>query len=421
MIKDYLRKATKEAEAYDLALGIFRIPNDGSIVPRATGELTREEFERTMNLVSSQGSRILSRKLDGIIGTISVTGSDAIKSEIDEQYDLRFLVERATRDMIVKGIAGLALGVDQDGVSYVYRLGGFIARLYSEVDVDQEVGLLQIEQNADGTYEVRRFYGSLVEHWTHVRDVRHINWDAPHNEYDNGVEYVSFTAAYQEDADGQAIGEVEQLAPVLKGLMAIDARIHRASEAFGYPIPVLKGTVTEIYDESRSIVNAIGLSENSSLEYLVPTGFDHLIKQKGDLVSQLDKIATLPHGFIGTGNQPSGEAIREANQAFNSSVSRYSRLLSRLFTNAFYELFKAKGYDVTDFSLVINPNTIQDMESEINAAVMLLEKGLLTPEYVVSILQKKYEGINDDMAAQILEHYQSRNTLINPVDVLGSL
>lgn len=414
----YMEKAAAEAEAYEMALGTYRLLNNGSVVPLATDAESREEFERIANLVSSVGPKILTRKQDGIIGSITVTGSDEIKTYLDEEYDLRFLVERVVRDGIVKGSMGLALGIDEDRNTYVYRLGGYITRLFSDVDVDRQTGILQIEANeTELSYEVRIFIGNRVQHWTNVRSLTGINWNAPHNEYENDVDVVAFFADYQSDDTGMSIGEMEQLVPILKGIMAVEARIHRVSEIFGFPKAVVSGTIQQVENSPTSVLH---VSEGGSVNYLTPASFDNLIRQKVDLFNELNEIATLPSGFVGRGNQPSGEAIKEANSAFNASISRYARSVSRLFTNAFYEFFKSQRMNVEGFSITINPNILVDRTSELDKAIELLEKGLLTPEVVVALIARIYE-VTDDVALEILKRYREMSQIIPPDEILNQL
>jgi hypothetical protein len=417
----YITKSNQETEAYQLALGTYEIPNDGSVLPLGE-DVGAEALRRIGNLVSSVGPKILTRKQDGIVGAISVTGSDAIKSYIDDNYDLRFLVERVVRDGIVKGAMGLAIGTDENDEAYVYRLGGFITRIYSEFDADREVGILQIERNDPilkglGSFEVKLFMGNTVYHWRNVHSLQGINWDRPDATYENGVDYVAFYVDYQADEIGFSIGEMEQLVPILKGIMAVESRIHRVSELYGFPQTVVSGS---FFEDEKNPDGVWFVSEGGKVEYLTPASFDNLIRQKVDLFNQLNEIATLPSGFVGQGNQPSGAAIKEANAAFNASIARYARLLSRLFTNAFYEYFRSQGIPAEDFAITITPQRITEDEMEIDRMVVLLEKGLMTPKFIVEMLQRKYE-FTDEEAAAVLERFEATNALLTPDDLLNEL
>lgn len=415
----YLEKSASEVEAYELSTGTFRMIDNGMIVPPSSDEDSRRDFKRLSNLVGSIGPKILNRKLDGIVGGFNIGGDDVrIRQYLDENYDLRVLIEKVARDTIVKGIGGLAVGVDSDGEPYVYRLGGYITKLYSDIDIDTEVGVLQIEQNEDLTYDLRVYEGGTVKHWTNKRNLSMTNLDNPDHIYESGVEQVAFTIEYQVDDANMPVGEMEQLAPLLKAIIAVESRIHRVSEIFGFPKPVIKGTIQQFENAPH---NAIYVSEGGDVSYLVPASFDNLIKQKIDLLNELNEVATLPSGFVGRGNQPSGSAIREANIGFNNSIERYSRLLSRVFTNAFYVFFGAIGFNVTDFSITITPNRVVDEIVTLDKALELLDRGLLTPEYVAGLVQRLYDGIDEAMLGSILERFEQVNSLATVEDVLAEV
>lgn len=419
---EYLEKSSSEAEAYELALGTYKITPEKNLLPQPRNDVGWSEFRRITALISSVGTKILTRKLDGIVGSFTHSGEGEIKRILDEEYDLRFMIDRVARDLIVKGSGALAIGLDYNNQPYVYRLGGFITKLYSEYDVDQDIGVLQIENSTDAktvnTYEVRIFTGNVVQHWTAVRNLSTINWERPDHEYENDVEQIAFFGEYMSSPDGYSIGEIEQVAPLLKGIMATEAMIHRNLGQFAYPFVVMKGTVQWLDPKGeRNPSNVLTVSEGGSVELIAPPSAKHLLDAKEDLFVQLIENATLPKGFMGK-NPPSGEAVRESSSAFNASITRYARTLSRVFTNAFFEFFKSQGFNVDTFEIVVTPNILRSGIEDIHNAVELLEKGLLTPDYVIEVIQRHYDGISPERAKQILERYQEVNTLITPEDLL---
>lgn len=424
-LREYLEKSTAEAEAYELALGMFKITPDKNLLPKPRNDVGWAEFNRISSLVSSVGTKILTRKMDGIVGSFEHSGDGEMKRILDEEYDLRFMIDRLARDLVVKGSAALAIGLDIDNNPYVYRLGGFITKLYSEYDVDQEVGVLQIEQSESArvgsTYEVRIFMGNVVQHWTSVTEFGRINWDRPDHEYQNNVEQIAFFGEYMSRPDGFSIGELEQVAPLLKGIMSVEAMIHRNLGQFAYPFVVMKGTVQWLDPKGeRNPSNVLTVSEGGSVELIAPPSAKHLLDAKEDLFIQLIENATLPKGFMGK-NPPSGEAVRESSAAFNASITRYAHIVSRIMTNVFYEFFKSQGFNVDTFEVVVTPNILRSGIEDIHNAVELLEKGLLTPDYVISVIQRHYDGISPERAKQILERYEAVNTIVTPSDILDQV
>ena len=415
----YLTKATKEAEAYELAVGNYKLYNNGSIVPYATNLESTQEFERISSMITSLGAKILTKKLDGIVGTVSIKGSEAIKKHIEDEYEIRSLTEKLARDLIIKGSCGLAIGVDETDTPYVYRLGGFITPIFNPDDIDRVSGILQLMQNDDLTYDVRVFEDNTVSEWKSVRRLQSIDIANPHHQYQNDVNSVAFYVDYSADENNVGKGEIEQIAPILKGIMAVEFRIHRISEIFGYPKMVLSGA--PLQDVDNSPTNAIIMNEGGRVEFLKPAEFNQLITQHSHLLKQINELSVLPNGFVGTGNQPSGDAIRESNNAYNASLERYTSNISRLLTNAFWFLCDALGIPKDDLEITITPNKVNDYIADIDTAVALLEKGLLTPEFTVGLIRKKFPGITDEMIDEIVSRYQSVSQLISPEDLLAQV
>jgi hypothetical protein len=409
-IFDYFEsKAKQEAEAYELALSTYRLTNDGSIVPLGSGD-SYSVFQRISNLVTPMGAKILNRKLDGVVGNVVVQGSDRVRAIVNE-YDVKAMAHKLARDLIVKGSAGLALS-DDGGL---YRLGGFIAALTDPYDVDKRLSIFQAQLDEWNRWTVRIYQGNLVQEWTGLRRLREVLSVSP-TERVSAVSEVAFFADYQTDDSGVAFGELEQLAPLLKGIMAVDARIHRVSEIFGFPVAVIKGTIQE--REGHSPQDAIIVSEGGDVRYLTPASLDNLINQKKDLMGQLDEIAILPANQRWGSEAPSGEALREANEAFNASIRRYAETISVLMTDAFNGLLEARGIN-EDVGIHLHYNRVQDADDRLAKAIERLEKGVLPISYVVRIIQSMYDDITPEEVQEIIDSYQARNSVITADDLIG--
>lgn len=402
-------KARGEAEAYEVATSTYRIINDGSIIPYAEDE-GREILRRISGLVTSMGAKVLNRKLDGVVGNLTVDGY-AAKEFLREHYDLKDISEKLARDLIVKGAAGLALADGEDGTD-IYRLGGFITTLTDPDDVDKVNSIFQAQAGEDAnTWTVRIYQGGLVQEWRNVRNLRDILNTRP-VERESGITQIAFFASYQTDDAGTPIGEMEQLTPILKGIMAVEARIHRVSEIFGYPVPVIKGTIQE--RPAHSPTSAIIVNENGDVKYLTPADMQNLIGQKKDLVKQLDDIAILPAGQTLGYEPPSGEALKEANEAFNVNVERYASKVTDLLTRAFTALLTARGISTEGFSIQLFPNYVRDEELMLEKAIQRLEAGLLPIGYVVRLLRGYYGDMTDAEAEEVIEAWKQREMIITP-------
>lgn len=406
-------KARREVEAFELAQSTYRIPNDGSVVPYAEGE-GNAVLSRISALVTSLGSKILNRKLDGIVGNLGITASDKAKAVV-EGYDLRALVKSLARDAVVKGSGGLAIGMGEEG-PYVYRLGGFVAPVTAEDDVDRVLSIFQAQVDAKGKWVVRIYQGSLVQEWRGLSRLRDV-LSAPPSESHNGIPQVAFLAVAQSDDSGLPLGEMEQLAPLLKAIMAVEARIHRTSELYGFPVPIIKGTVQERPSHSPS--NAIIVGENGDVKYLLPADMNNLIQQKKDLVANLDDVAILPVSSVLGYEPPSGEALKEASTAFNTNIAHYARLLSKVLSKAFSALMAAQGSSER-VQVQVSANRLHDREQELANAIVHLEKGLLPISYLVRMLKAHYEDLSDDEAAEVIQGWNERRELVTP-ESLGLL
>lgn len=398
----YETKAAQEAEAFELAQSTYRIRNNGSVIPYAEGE-SREVLERISGLITSLGSKILNRKMDGIVGNISITASDRAKS-ILQGYNLRGLIKNLARDAVIKGSAGVAIST-RDGDSYVSRLGGFIAPVTAEDDVDRVLSIFQAQQDAKGKWIVRIYQDNLVQEWRGVTKLRDILSSRP-TETTTGFDSVAFLVVSQTDDSGLPLGEMEQLAPILKGIMAVEARIHRTSELYGFPVPVIKGTVQQ--RPAHSPANAIITSEGGDVKYLLPADMNNLIQQKKDLVANLDDVAILPVSSVLGYEPPSGEALKEASTAFNTNISHYAKLLSELVSDAF------SAFIGEDVQILVSANRIHNREQELTDAITHLEKGLLPISYVIRMLKAYYEDLSDEEAEEVIRTYKEKTDIITP-------
>jgi len=421
-LQTYLVKAQNERVAYELALGTYDILNNGEIVPLATSEQSQEEFNRTASLVSSYGPKILSKKRDGVLGPITISGDQTIKDYLEENYDLLTMTEKVATDLIVKGSAVLAIGVNAQGEERVYRIGGAVSRVYAENNLDDPIGILAIEQLDDlVSYNVRIFTGNEVRLWEKVRAVSGLNFNRPQKIYEENVDYIAVYMDYNSDAYGLSIGEIEQITGILRSLLAIDMRLNRSSELFAYPRVVLTGQINTSTENGPADV--IVLNEGGTLNYLLPPDYAHLLAQKKDQLEQLSELTTLPAGFLNKsqGNFPSGTAVSESNQAYNTSIARYARIISKGFTDIFYEFFRYKGFNVDGFSITLTPNLISSIDADIANSIGLLKEGLLTPAYVVSLIRRKFSDIDDATALDIIQRYEAANRILTPEDVLSQV
>jgi hypothetical protein len=421
-LQTYLVKSQNERIAYELALGTYDILNNGEIVPLATSEASQEEFNRTSSLVSSYGPKILTKKRDGVLGPITINGDQRIKDYIEQNYDLLVMTEKLATDLIVKGSAVLAIGVNANGEEKIYRIGGFVSRIYSETNLDDPIGIIAIEQLDDlVTYNVRIFTKNQVLVWERVRAVQGLNWNRPQKVYEENVEYIAVYMDYNSDPFGMSIGEMEQIVGILRSLLAIDMRLNRSSELFAYPRVILTGQINTSAENSAADV--IVLNEGGTLNYLLPPDYAHLLAQKKDALEQLSELTTLPTGFLSKaqGNFPSGSAVTESNQAYNTSIARYARIMSKGMTDIFYEFLRYKGFNVEGFSITITPNLITSIDADIANSIGLLKENLLTVEYVVSLIRRKFNDIDDAISLEIIERYQSANRILQPEDILAEL
>lgn len=384
IFSSYEQKARQEAEAYEMALSTYRLKNDGSVVPYADGEGV-EVFNRISSLVASMGAKITNRKLVGIVGNLSVYGADREKVP-----PLKEMATKLARDLVVKGSAGLA--VSDEGV---YRLGGFITPVTDANDVDKVLSIFQAQADEDGSWIARIYQDSLVQEWRGLRKLTDLLRYRP-KEYS---QTVAFLSTYQTDDAGMPLGEMEQLLPVLKGVMAVEARIHRVSEIYGFPTVVLKGNMVD--PSGKAPTQVLQVSSDGSVSYLEPADMGNLIRQKKDLISQLDEMAILPAGQRFGSEAPSGEALKEVNASFDSSLIQYASTISGLMTDAYRTCYG-------DVEIVLSPNRIQDNDEKLDKAISRLEKGLLPVSFVARMIQQVYPGLTEDEAATIVDSYSSR-------------
>lgn len=297
------------------------------------------DLERLARMAKSIGPRILRLKKYGTLGSVNWgDGSPTFDKELDNAtteslraFPRDRLARKALEQDLVRGmIAGIVIP-DARGGAQAMPLGGYYEPLVDEDNVEHIWGVYQAWQPPSGLKWRARIYNletrELYE-WADLDSPTEIGRtptaipNAPMPVYE----------VVDDDLDGYPRGEFMESLPLFKSEWASQVRGDRAEESTAFSQLVTKGQL-QAGDVDRGPTRIIRLPEGGDAKYLDPPSLEQIHKHHDRKLERLRVDHSLPGGFLGS-QTPSGEALREANQAFIADCAaragRISNYLTRL-------------------------------------------------------------------------------------------
>lgn len=350
------------ADAIDWADG-RQVLNELELAPPIRSRADRVAWERFTKQVQGFGPRAYSHKRTSALGSVNWGGDDP--GSIDEalrRVNLDKLAAQALKPLVTYGAAGVLPHQPEVGPPRLQRMGGYIEALYSEDDVDGEpAAYLQVLSEGTGNKYRLRVYtptsddgtrGTLRE-WRNARNPYEIG-NAPTGSWDDVL--MPTVVMVDTAQDGTPIGEFTQVLPLLKGEVAQQMRILRASDSNAWPKKWAVGD-WDLPDEAGADDVFLATDTDSKIGVLEPPSLDPLFKQHDRILERLRADLKLPISSINTGNFPSGEALEQANAISIATATMYANLLADLLTGGvagFAELLGISRADAPPVSVEIN-------------------------------------------------------------------
>lgn len=407
-------RVQQAADALDWADG-KQVLDATELVPPLRHEEDRVVWKRLTRQVQGLGPRAIAHKRSTAIGSVNWGGDN--HGGIDARLaslGLKQLATAALKQLVAIGIAGLLPHQPEEGPPKLQRMGGYLEPLYREDDIggDPAAWLQVLAEGSGNRYRLRVYQpdanlptrGTLTE-WRNATNPYELG-----NQPSNTWEGVIMPSIVMVDAaqDGTPIGELVQALPVLKGEVAAQARILRASDANAWPLRWASGDWDLPKDSSALDVlvatvpgSQVGVVEPPSLTGLFTLHDRILERARGDL--------KLPISSITTGDFPSGEALEQANAISIATATMYAGLLSELLTGGvagYAELLGIPRESAPPVSVEINREQTRRAITE--QARNDYREGLISFRAAVLTVAQYYPHWSDNEVEEFIREQTSR-------------
>lgn len=402
------------ADALDWADGRQVLDSTELIPPLRTPD-DHAVWRRLTKQVQGLGPRAVAHKRSTAIGSVNWGGDDP--SGIDARLagiGLRALATASLKPLVAIGIAGLLPHQPEDGPPKLQRMGGYIEPLYLEDDIGGDpAAYLQVLAEGSGNRYRLRVYEPDPS--TPTRGVL-TEWRNAANPYELGSnptgqwESVIMPTIVMVDAaqDGTPIGELTQALPVLKGEVAAQARILRASDANAWPLRWAVGD-WDLPKEASALDVLVATTPGSQIGVVEPPTLAGLFTLHDRILERARGDLKLPIASITTGDFPSGEALEQANAISISTATMYASLLGELLTGGvagYAELLGLRRDQAPPVSVEINREQTRRAITE--QARNDYREGLISFRAAVLAVAQYYPHWSDDEVEEFIREQTTR-------------
>lgn len=407
-------RVQRAAEALDWADGQQAL-NPSELAPALKTQEDRVAWERFIKQVQSMGPRAYAHKRTSAIGSVSWGGDDP--NGIDEQLrrlNLDKLAAACLKTLVSFGIAGLLPHQPEQGAPRLQRMGGYVEPLYAEDDVAGDpVAWLQVLSEGSGNKYRLRVYTpnaddptrGLLQEWRQASAPYEIG-NAPSAEWPDVLMPTIEVADTAQD--GTPIGELVQALPLLKGEVAQQIRVLRASDANAWPKRWAVGD-WEFTGEAGALDVFVARETGSTIGVIEPPTLDGPRTQHDRILERLRGDLKLPISSISTGDFPSGEALEQANAISISTATMYAGLLTRLLSGGvqgYAELLGIPREKAPPVSVEINREQTRRMVTE--QVRNDYREGLIPFRAAVITISQYYPAWSDDEVEAWIEEETAR-------------
>lgn len=397
-LRDIPLRADSEARAWEVVTGEYR-PAPGEVAPPPRTEESSQAYGRLLRLTAPVGPQILRIRLSGAVADVSWSG-DAKVDERLSGLDLYQLAAAGFTSAFVSGIVAYVVSEGPKG-PYVARIGGYLEPYTDPDDVDRITGILQAWQSNDvrrNSWSVRVYdvEDGVIREWRGLTSPELAFRRSPDHEYDSAL--MPHVAIVYRGADGLPIGEIRQGLGLIRAHYAIQLRIQRVAEMYGFPTPVLTGSANVPETWAPGVALTI---PQGDLKYVFPGGIKDLLELYQRSLEDIREFFALPGGSLG-GQTPSGEALKEANRKYMQVSSYYARLLSNALTGVVRDYARLVGLNEAPAVDVI-PHDMGRSEQLLSTVVQLFGQGIIPLEAAARVAQTYIPGWSDEELQQWVE------------------
>lgn len=412
ILAEVQRRAALEARIYEAVSGDFR-PGWDEVFPGPRTARGRAAYERALRQAAPIAPQIHNTRLGGAIGSVSWGGDSVTVDERLKVLDLHSFAERLFTQGFVSGIIAAWAHLDDAGRPRISRLSGYLEPILDENDVDRVTGLFQawVPNGAAGRWNVRVYDFATRT----MREYRGLREPEKYASYQPAAEVTLATVPRLRmvaiGADGLPRGELAAGWPLIKAEYADQLRIIRVAEMYGVPLTWVRGGV-RFPSSADDLGKPIELDQNGEIGFAYPQALADLFTKHNRTLERIREFFSLPYGMFGN-QAPSGEALAQANIRFNQASQRYARLMSSLLTEVVADYAQLAGISEPPEVEVV-PNEIGRLETQVQNAVLLYEKGIIPLAAAVQAVREAVPGWSVEEARQWIE---SQKDVVTPADV----
>lgn len=407
-------RVQRAADALDWADGL-QVLDAAELVPPLRHADDQAVWKRLTRQIQGLGPRAVAHKRSTTIGSVNWGGDDP--GGIDARLatlGLKQLATMALKQLVAIGVAGLLPHQPEEGPPRLQRMGGYLEPLYREDDIGGDpVAWLQVLAEGSGNRYRLRVYepdpaapnrGTLTE-WRNASNPYELG-----NQPSSVWEGVIMPSIVMVDAaqDGTPIGELTQALPVLKGEVAAQARILRASDANAWPLRWAVGD-WDVPKEGSALDVLVANTPGSQVGVVEPPTLQGLITLHDRILERLRGDLKLPISSITTGDFPSGEALEQANAISIATATMYASLLGELLTGGvagYAELLGISRDQAPPVSVEINRE--QTRRSVTEQARNDYREGLISFRAAVLTVAQYYPHWGDDEVEEFIREQTTR-------------
>jgi len=332
-------------------------------------DAARPALIRLAKQAQSIGLRIVNTKKAGTLGGVNWGGDNTSLDQALRAQDLDALAAELLEYAYYSGmIAGVVRRDPELGMARIEPLIGHVEPIYNRDSPTVVAGILHAWLDYTDGSTVARWYVRMYD----VIDRRMLQWDAVQDssrvyaqpptsvversaEYPGGAPVPRF-AILGRGVDRMPRGVIPKVLPLIKSDWSSQLRGDRAEENTAFSQLVVRGEVSDGTDE-RSPQHVIRTDEGGDAHYLDPASMQSFHEHHDRKLERLREDANMPGGFLGGGNTPSGEALREANEKFVASNQVDATRLARVLTELVADLAAAESLgQPAEVSVSINWN-----------------------------------------------------------------
>lgn len=404
-------------EARQLAEGTY-VPPNGHISPLAPVGDALDQYKRILLLTKSMGPIIVSKLVNGVVGT--VTWDDG-NPELD-QIDLKGLAEQLLKQMLFGSgcAAGVAYIHKETGEPRITVLSGMVIPIFDDFDQNYPDALyvtgtyrgLDKQRRMIRFYDLKKSGNGFVEmrEWKDAKSLTDIS-----GQMETYESMPPRWGVYGLDGDGYPYSMFMDGNEYLMDLLSVEMGKAKLREFAAYPVAVFRGA--DVQQVSVRTPVAVPLGGDFGWSDTAAT-MDTINREREIALEQVKLAFALPPSVGSGGQTPSGDSQIETKQHALQTWSRLADKLSVILSGLATDWLQlVRGGNVEPVSVTLKINTDAFKESEIGQTISLFSAGLLSLEAAVNHIAQFYDAWSTENVEEFIKSGGNAPAPTSPQDI----